>query len=174
MKKAWIVFCIVLAICLVFLFTVLLLLGKQMTSLQAEYEQLTILVSECVSEEESILVQESIPTKESMPTNEIIPLSVPLSVDEAETYQHNIRMLDELFGHKDIRSEIIADQCYVLKREGEMKSSRIASFVEHVDTEMIGFITQGGEYYWFSFSGNSIYAILRGADRKEILFAIIE
>ena len=150
MKKVWFLFCVILVSCLVILLVMLFILSRKTENLQKNYEKLYKQISE------SIL------------------LSAPLADEESETYQHNMKMLDSFFGYESICSEVIANQCFVLKRQSKMECSKIERIVKYETPGTIELIMQDGEHYWFYMNGDSITGILKGANGEDTLFAVLE
>lgn len=103
--------------------------------------------------------------------------SAPLTIEEVETFQHNIDILNDLYPAPRDLPVTIARQCFTLQRNGKMESSRIINVVNHTPPEerSVEIITEDGEHYWFLFyESGSIHTISKGENKETLLFAIVE
>ena len=160
MKRISVIFCVM---CFGISFWTIFRLNKKVEMIQSNY---TLLQSTC----------EQLSNKMA----EYIWASEPLSVEEVETFQHNLEILTEFYGLPSNRLTEIAKYCYSLKRSGQMESSWITSVSEHKIPEnsyySIEIVTEDEEHYWFNFDYNSsfIYAIFKGTNNKTLLYGVIE
>ena len=156
MKKAiQVTLVVILVLGLGVSFLMLRKLGRKLDALQADYEKLSAQLVELSTDK-------------------------PISAEEVENFHHNMDLLNDFYGHESTRSVAIAEQCYMLKQQGQMAASKIQSVLKQDPTregpDRMEIITEDGEYYCFMFgSGSSrIYAIYRGADEKTPIYFVYE
>ena len=99
----------------------------------------------------------------------------PLSKEEAETFLHNLEMVNELYEYESLRALEIANKCFSLSREGKMESSWIESVIEHnnyYEAYTIEIITSNDEHFWFQFYNDSsnTFSIKKGDNREILLY----
>lgn len=162
MKKGSIVITIILILCIIFAII-------KIERLNSTVEALDSVISNMESNYNTLL----------RAVNRNIIFSVPLTTEEAETFCHNINILNELYGRESMRSVEIANQCFSLKRNSDMESAWIENVIEHtnhINYYRIEIVTDDGEHYWFEFDYDSsfVYAIHKGENRETLLFGIVE
>ena len=163
MKKSFIVI-LILCFCLVLFIT--FMLNKRISTLQDNYDQLQDNYASLQSDYDYL----------SYRFKEHMTAVTPITVDEVETYQHNLDTLNAFYGVPSERPAAIASRCFSLQREGSMSSARIKNIIKHDipsrNYYCIEIITEDDEHYSFHFEYNSanIYAIFKGENDETLLY----
>ena len=163
MKK---IFIIILILCFSLTLIAFFTLNQRISTLQADYDQLQDNYASLQSDYDYL----------SYKIKEHMTAVIPLTVDEVETYQHNLDTLNAFYGVPSERPAAIASRCFSLQREGRMSSAWITDIIKHdipsKNYYCIEIITGDGEHYSFCFEYNSahIYAIFKGENEETLLY----